>query len=148
MHDVISKTLPPVPLTPLQKIVQAHEVWGTNAVFAAGDAIGMTLGEVWTEETVAKALAYLQDERARAANVAMLKRDELKVPAAAPAVDPLEGVREAIDTLLQAAVEDALDREFNRYGTTQRDPASMDGYIDAVLDEVRKLLKAKAELTP
>lgn len=148
MHDVITKTLPPVALTPLQKIVQADATWGRAAIDRAAAAIGMAAGEVWTEGAVAKALEYLQDERARAANVAMVKRDELEAPPAAPAVDPLEGVREAIDTLLQAAVEDALDREFSRCGTTQRDPASMDGYIDAVLEQVRKLLKAKAELTP
>lgn len=148
MHDVVSKTLPRVALTPLQKLMQAAEVWTMPAMDRAASAIGMADGEVWTEETVAKALKYLQDERARAANVAMLKRDELEVPAAPPVADPLEGVRDAIDTLLQAAVEDALDREFSRCGTTQRDPASMDGYIDAVLEQVRKLLKAKAELTP
>lgn len=114
MHDVISKTLP------------------------------TSEAELRRRAILELAEADLRIQDAQMQDSAMIEADLTRgatkpVPAAE---DPLAAVRDAIDDLLQAAVEDAIDRECNRAGHYTRDPESMDGYIESVIDEVKRLLLA------
>jgi len=98
--------------------------WGT--VNAAG--VDWSHPERWTLESLAAADEFLTQDAAQDSNMRMLDADAPKTAAPAPAAeDPLDGVREAIETALAATVRDRRSELISQRA-------------DYVLTEVRKLL--------
>jgi len=122
-------------------LTAAYGRWGDEAMAdAANLGAGMRAGDIWTEERIAKAEAWLSDR----ANARMVKADApAEAPAAPEAEDPLDGVRDALDALIEFTGEDAINAGMalpGGHGCREPDISGMQKRIDDVLDEVRKLM--------
>jgi hypothetical protein len=142
-RDVISATLPVDPV--VAELGRMLAKWGT--VNAAGVDWGHP--ERWTLESLAAADEFLTQDAAQDSNMRMLDADVPNTAAPAPAAeDPLDGVREAIDALIEHTVNDTWNTGSPSPGGQPRDPdvIGSERCINAILTEVRKLLAAR--LTP
>lgn len=129
-RDVISATLPVDPV--VAELERMHARWGD--INAAGVVFSEARAHLWTIESLAAADEFLTQDAAQASNMRMLDADAPKTAAPAPAAaDPLDGVREAIETALAATVCDRRSELISQRA-------------DYVLTEVRKLLATR--LTP